>query len=111
MVSVIEFPADLNVVQPLGFLAVGEPIDQAVLEQAKLFDVEEGLVDVLDAGVAGCIPAEGPTGRVLETEVGTEGVANAVLEDVVRGVGAGVGVTDPSREWSGIPRRPSPASG
>ena len=88
MVSVIEFPADLNVMQPLGLLAVGEPIDQAILEQAKLFDVEEGLVDVLDARVAGRIPAEGPPRRVLEAEVGTEGVAYAVLEDLVRRVRA-----------------------
>ncbi|MEC7114820.1 MAG: hypothetical protein VXW79_07605, partial [Bacteroidota bacterium] len=94
MVSVIEFPADLNVMQPLGILAVGEPIDQAVLEQAKLFDVEEGLVDVLDARIAGRIPTEGPPGRVLVAAVGAEGVADAVLEDVVRGVGAGVGVAD-----------------
>ena len=92
----VDFPAYLDIVQPLRIRPFGKPIDESVFEQSEAFNVDEGLVYVAYGGVPGCIPSDGPTGCVLRVEVCTESVANPVFQGMVRGVGAGGCIADPS---------------
>jgi hypothetical protein len=102
VVLVVELSPDLEIVQPLRPGASCKPIDETVLNDVVGFDLDEGLIDVLYGRIPSCIPPEGPAVFVLQAEVGSEGVEDAVFQYLIRGIGTRGIVADPAGYGAGI---------